>query len=31
MAAQKDHVGIVRYLVDAGADINIKEENGVSE
>ena len=31
LAARRGHVDIVRYLVDKGADINIKDENWVSE
>ena len=30
-AAYEGHVDIVRYLVEQGADINIKDKNGVSE
>ena len=30
-AARKGHVDIVRYLVEQGADINIKDEDEVSE
>ena len=30
-AAHKGHMHIVRYLVEQGADINIKDKNGVSE
>ena len=30
-AANEGHVHIVRYLVEQGADINIKDVNGVSE
>ena len=30
-AAHQGHVDIVWYLVDKGADINIKDENRVSE
>ena len=30
MAAEGGHIEIVRYLVDNGADINIKDHNGVS-
>ena len=30
MAADRDHVDIVEYLVDHGADINIKDESEVS-
>ena len=31
MAAGGGHVGAVDYLIQAGADINIKDVNGVSE
>ena len=31
LAAGKGHVDIVRYLVDKGADLNIKDTFGVSE
>ena len=31
VAAAKNHVDTVRYLVDKGADMNVKAENGVSE
>ena len=31
LAARQGHVDIVRYLVDKGADLNIKDEDGVSE
>ena len=30
-AAQKGHVNIASYIVDKGADLNIKDNNGVSE
>ena len=30
-AAREGHVDIVRYLVDKDADLNIKNEDGVSE
>ena len=30
-AAHKGHVDIVECLVDKGADINIKDKNGVSD
>ena len=30
-AAPHGHVDVVRYLVDKGADLNIKDEDGVSE
>ena len=29
MAAERGHMDIVRYLVRQGADINIKDKNGV--
>ena len=29
-AAEEGHVDIVRYLVDKGADLNVKDEIGVS-
>ena len=29
MAAERGHMDLVRYLVDRGADINIKDKNGV--
>ena len=31
MAAQRDHISIMEYLVDQGADINIKDNNRVSK
>ena len=31
VAAQRDRISIVEYLVDQGADINIKDSNRVSE
>ena len=31
MAARQGHVDIVRYLVEHGADINIKNNGGVRE
>ena len=31
VAAAKNHVDTVRYLVDKGADMNVKAENGVRE
>ena len=30
-AAEWHHVGAVDYLIQAGADVNIKDDNGVSE
>ena len=30
-AAEKGHVGAVDYLIQAGADVNIKDNGGVSE
>ena len=29
VAAERGHIDIVRYLVGQGADINIKDKNGV--
>ena len=31
MAAGGGHVGVVEYLIQAGADVNIKSDIGVSE